>query len=403
MGKKEGGARSTALHKRPCGDTLRAGGLTCACLMLLVLYLEQFYPFYCCPPYFWLLTTFLQGSSLSHKQTSRDWSRAAAQQWVARFDLGPASGVHHLLFVTNCFLPPCQAAQTPSLLVPEAREQQACVCSHRIDSPAGRSIGAWVTMIYRSAAARSERAGFPRPSLIATHAPTVTNLHCEEGVVRRRAGGRTFLYCICYKWAKSVSLSFSFPSLFLLPRFFAEDESPGQTYHRERRNAITMQPQGGQGLGKISEEPSTSSEERASLIKKEIHGSISHLPEPSVPYRGTLFTMDPRNGYMDPHYREYRLLVRLGMQSWKAVKFNAVLFVALHHSQGELLCLGEGGGWGNTIFFLKLKTRGQLHCSSKLSQASAKQLPQDISSVANPPQPSRVAPPPLIHEEKKPH
>ncbi|KAJ7400331.1 transcriptional activator GLI3-like protein [Pitangus sulphuratus] len=84
-----------------------------------------------------------------------------------------------------------------------------------------------------------------------------------------------------------------------------EDESPGQTYHRERRNAITMQPQGGQGLGKISEEPSTSSEERASLIKKEIHGSISHLPEPSVPYRGTLFTMDPRNGYMDPHYREY--------------------------------------------------------------------------------------------------
>ncbi|XP_060103653.1 transcriptional activator GLI3 isoform X2 [Heteronotia binoei] len=81
-----------------------------------------------------------------------------------------------------------------------------------------------------------------------------------------------------------------------------EDESPGQTYHRERRNAITMQPQGGQGLSKISEEPSTSSEERASLIKKEIHGSISHLPEPSVPYRGTVFAMDPRNGYMDPHY-----------------------------------------------------------------------------------------------------
>ncbi|XP_053215277.1 transcriptional activator GLI3 isoform X1 [Podarcis raffonei] len=81
-----------------------------------------------------------------------------------------------------------------------------------------------------------------------------------------------------------------------------EDESPGQTYHRERRNAITMQPQGGQGLSKISEEPSTSSEERASLIKKEIHGSIPHLPEPSVPYRGTVFAMDPRNGYMDPPY-----------------------------------------------------------------------------------------------------
>ncbi|XP_059584643.1 transcriptional activator GLI3 isoform X8 [Alligator mississippiensis] len=63
-----------------------------------------------------------------------------------------------------------------------------------------------------------------------------------------------------------------------------------------------MQPQGGQGLSKISEEPSTSSEERASLIKKEIHGSISHLSEPSVPYRGTVFAMDPRNGYMDPHY-----------------------------------------------------------------------------------------------------
>uniref|UniRef100_A0A8D0LAA5 GLI family zinc finger 3 n=1 Tax=Sphenodon punctatus TaxID=8508 RepID=A0A8D0LAA5_SPHPU len=81
-----------------------------------------------------------------------------------------------------------------------------------------------------------------------------------------------------------------------------EDESPGQTYQRERRNAITMQPQGGQGLSKISEEPSTSSEERASLIKKEIHGSISHLSEPSLPYRGTVFAMDPRNGYMDPHY-----------------------------------------------------------------------------------------------------
>ncbi|XP_069814505.1 transcriptional activator GLI3 isoform X2 [Dendropsophus ebraccatus] len=81
-----------------------------------------------------------------------------------------------------------------------------------------------------------------------------------------------------------------------------EDESPGQTFHRERRNAIAMQPQGGQGLGKINEEPSTSSEERTSLIKREIHGSITHLPEPSIPYRGTVFAMDPRNGYIDPHY-----------------------------------------------------------------------------------------------------
>lgn len=218
---------------------------------------------------------------------------------MAGCDLGPAGGLHLFLCVTNNFLTPHQGA--PSLLVPEAGKQQASVCSRTIDSPAGRSISAWVTVIYCSAAAGSERAGVPRPSLTATQAPPVTNLHREE----EGSGGRTFLYCICYKWAKSVRLSFFFPSLFLLPRFFAEDESPGQTYHRERRNAITMQPQGGQGLGKISEEPSTSSEERASLIKKEIHGSISHLPEPSVPYRGTLFTMDPRNGYMDPHYREY--------------------------------------------------------------------------------------------------
>ncbi|XP_070322993.1 transcriptional activator GLI3 isoform X1 [Odocoileus virginianus] len=81
-----------------------------------------------------------------------------------------------------------------------------------------------------------------------------------------------------------------------------EDESPGQTYHRERRNAVAMQPQIAPGLGKISEEPSTSSDERASLIKKEIHGSLPHLAEPSVPYRGAVFAMDPRNGYMDPHY-----------------------------------------------------------------------------------------------------
>lgn len=65
-----------------------------------------------------------------------------------------------------------------------------------------------------------------------------------------------------------------------------------------------MQPQSVQGLSKISEEPSTSSDERASLIKKEIHGSLPHLAEPSLPYRGTVFAMDPRNGYMEPHYRK---------------------------------------------------------------------------------------------------
>lgn len=158
-----------------------------------------------------------------------------------------------------------------------------------------------------------------------------------------------------------------------------------------------MQPQGGQGLGKISEEPSTSSEERASLIKKEIHGSISHLPEPSVPYRGTLFTMDPRNGYMDPHYREYRALGHLGMQSWKAlraVRCNAISICCLALSPGRTVSSGAGVEV-NTVFSMKLETRVQ-YCSLKLPQASAKQLPQDISSVANPPQPSRVAfaPPP---------
>ncbi|XP_007896291.2 transcriptional activator GLI3 isoform X2 [Callorhinchus milii] len=87
-----------------------------------------------------------------------------------------------------------------------------------------------------------------------------------------------------------------------------EDESRGPTYHRERRNAIAMQPHaGGQSLSKISEEPSTSTEDRASLIKKEAHGSISHIPEHSIPYRGALFAMDPRNGYMDPHYPPHPL------------------------------------------------------------------------------------------------
>lgn len=63
------------------------------------------------------------------------------------------------------------------------------------------------------------------------------------------------------------------------------------------------------GLGavaaKLREEPSTSTEERPSLVKKELHASLSHLHEHSLPYRGTLFTMDPRNGYLDPQYSEY--------------------------------------------------------------------------------------------------
>ncbi|ELK01863.1 Zinc finger protein GLI3 [Pteropus alecto] len=71
-----------------------------------------------------------------------------------------------------------------------------------------------------------------------------------------------------------------------------------------------MQPQSVQGLSKISEEPSTSSDERASLIKKEeVHGSLHHLAEPSVPYPGAVFAMDPRNGYMEPHYCPLHLIL----------------------------------------------------------------------------------------------
>lgn len=183
--------------------------------MLLVLYLERLYPFYCCPPWFWSLPTSLQGFSPSHRQTPGTWRWAAELWWVAGCDLGPAGGVHLLLFATNHFLTPYEGA--PSLLVPEAGKQQASVYSHTIDSPAAGSISAWVTVIYCSAAAGSERASVPRPFLTATQAPPVTNLHRQE---EEGSGGRTFLYCICYKWAKSVCFSFFFPSLFLLPHFF---------------------------------------------------------------------------------------------------------------------------------------------------------------------------------------
>ncbi|KAJ8279513.1 hypothetical protein COCON_G00065790, partial [Conger conger] len=82
-----------------------------------------------------------------------------------------------------------------------------------------------------------------------------------------------------------------------------EDESPGPPYHRERRNAIATQlSPTGPSMAKLNEEPSTSTEERPSLVKKETHGSLPHLAEHALPYRGTLFAMDPRNGYLDPHY-----------------------------------------------------------------------------------------------------
>ncbi|XP_066532422.1 transcriptional activator GLI3 [Hoplias malabaricus] len=75
-----------------------------------------------------------------------------------------------------------------------------------------------------------------------------------------------------------------------------EDESSGSPYYRERRNAISGQP------AKLSEEPSTSTDERPSQVKKELPTSLPHLAEHTLPYRGTLFAMDPRNGYLDPHY-----------------------------------------------------------------------------------------------------
>ncbi|KAM7369728.1 hypothetical protein PAMP_011030 [Pampus punctatissimus] len=83
-----------------------------------------------------------------------------------------------------------------------------------------------------------------------------------------------------------------------------EDESSGTPYHRERRNAISSQaPNPGAHDRNVSEEPSTSTEERPSLLKKELHSSLPHLADHALPYRGTLFAMDPRNGYLDSHYQ----------------------------------------------------------------------------------------------------
>uniref|UniRef100_A0A8C5HYS0 C2H2-type domain-containing protein n=1 Tax=Gouania willdenowi TaxID=441366 RepID=A0A8C5HYS0_GOUWI len=82
-----------------------------------------------------------------------------------------------------------------------------------------------------------------------------------------------------------------------------EDESAGPPYHRERRNAISSQaPTPSAADRGVNEEPSTSTEERPSLLKKELHGSLPHLSDHALPYRGTLFAMDPRNGYLDSHY-----------------------------------------------------------------------------------------------------
>uniref|UniRef100_A0A8C2PQ39 GLI family zinc finger 3 n=1 Tax=Cyprinus carpio TaxID=7962 RepID=A0A8C2PQ39_CYPCA len=81
-----------------------------------------------------------------------------------------------------------------------------------------------------------------------------------------------------------------------------EDDSSGSPYHRERRNAISGQAAVLGVSGKLSEEPSTSTEDRPPLMKKELYSSLLHLADHTLPYRGTLFAMDPRNGYLDPHY-----------------------------------------------------------------------------------------------------
>lgn len=84
-----------------------------------------------------------------------------------------------------------------------------------------------------------------------------------------------------------------------------EDESTTSPYHQERHKVISGQlPVPGQGLEdvKLSDELSTSTEEQPLPVKKELRASLSYLPEHTLPYRGTLFAMDPRNGYLDPHY-----------------------------------------------------------------------------------------------------
>uniref|UniRef100_A0A3B3B5D7 GLI family zinc finger 3 n=1 Tax=Oryzias melastigma TaxID=30732 RepID=A0A3B3B5D7_ORYME len=80
-----------------------------------------------------------------------------------------------------------------------------------------------------------------------------------------------------------------------------EEESTGAPYHRERRNAISSQTPGATDRS-VNEEPSTSTEERPSLLKKELPGSLPHLADHAQLYRGSLFAMDPRNGYLDSHY-----------------------------------------------------------------------------------------------------
>uniref|UniRef100_A0AAZ3RG69 C2H2-type domain-containing protein n=1 Tax=Oncorhynchus tshawytscha TaxID=74940 RepID=A0AAZ3RG69_ONCTS len=85
------------------------------------------------------------------------------------------------------------------------------------------------------------------------------------------------------------------------PRYHPEGEV--STASISRRNAISTQASTpGTPGSKLGEESSTSTEERPPLVKKELHSSLPHLADHGLPYRGTLFAMDPRNGYLDSHY-----------------------------------------------------------------------------------------------------
>ncbi|NP_991291.1 transcriptional activator GLI3 [Danio rerio] len=81
-----------------------------------------------------------------------------------------------------------------------------------------------------------------------------------------------------------------------------EDDSSGSPYHLERRNTISAQTDVVNTSGKVSEEPSTSTDERLPLVKKELQSFLHRLADHTLPYRGTLFAMDLRSGYLDPHY-----------------------------------------------------------------------------------------------------
>ncbi|KAM9436107.1 transcriptional activator GLI3 [Clarias gariepinus] len=79
-----------------------------------------------------------------------------------------------------------------------------------------------------------------------------------------------------------------------------DNDSSSSPYQRERHSVISGQPPvPGQSS---NDEPSTSTDEQTLLVKKELHTSMPYLPEHTLPYRGTLFAMEPRNGYLDHHY-----------------------------------------------------------------------------------------------------